>query len=145
MSNDREESATMRSNTEHVTIDVDHRRLFAFLADPANLPKWAVGFCRAIRREGERWLVQTHQGEVAIRYVTHPSMGIIDFYISLAPGTEAAAFSRVLPNGDGSEYVLTQFQTPGLPDHVFEGQVRALKEELVVLRALMHAQAACPA
>ncbi|HVH31691.1 MAG TPA: SRPBCC family protein [bacterium] len=135
----------MRSNTEHVTIDVDHRHLFAFLADPDNLPKWAVGFCRAIRREGERWLVQTPQGEVAIRFVTHPSMGIIDFYISPAPGTEVAAFSRVLPNGGGSEYIFTQFQIPGMPDDVFGRQVRALKEELVVLRALMHAQAACPA
>ncbi len=135
----------MRSNTEHVTINVDHRQLFAFLADPHNLPKWAVGFCRAIRREGERWVVQTLQGEVSIRYVTDPSLGIIDFYISPAPGTEAAAFSRVLPNGGGSEYVFTQFQTPEIPDGVFERQVRALKEELVVLRALMHAQAACPA
>jgi hypothetical protein len=135
----------MRSNTEHVSINVDHRHLFAFLADPDNLPKWAVGFCRAIRRDGDRWVVQTPQGEVAVRYVTHPGLGIIDYYISPGPGIEVAAFSRVLPNGDGSEFVFTQFQTPGMPDDVFEAQVRALKDELVVLRALMHAQAACPA
>jgi hypothetical protein len=135
----------MRSNTEQVTINVDHRHLFAFVADPGNLPKWAVGFCRAIRRDGDRWFAQTSQGEVAIRYVTHPDLGTIDFHISPAPGIDVAAFSRVLPNGDGSEYVFTQFQSPGMPDDVFESQVRALKEELVVLRALMHAQAACPA
>lgn len=135
----------MRSNTEHVTINVDPRRLFAFLADPENLPKWAVGFCRAIRRDGDRWFAQTSQGEAAIRYVTDPGLGIIDFYISPGPEIEVAAFSRVLPNGDGSEYVFTQFQSPGMPDDVFESQVRALKEELVVIRALMHAQAACPA
>jgi hypothetical protein len=135
----------MRSNTENVTVNVDHRQLFEFLADPNNLPKWAVGFCRSIRRDGERWVVQTQQGEVAIRYVTDPSLGIIDFYITPAPGIEVAAFSRVLPNAGGSEYVFTQFQTPDMPDNLFERQVRALKEELVVLRALMHAQAACPA
>lgn len=135
----------MRSNTEHVTIDVDPRHLFAFLADPSNLPRWAVGFCRSIRQDGDRWLVKTSQGEVAVRYVTDPSLGIIDFYMSSGPGMETAAFSRVLPNGDGSEYVFTQFQTPGMPDNVFEAQGRALKEEFVVLRALMHAQAACPA
>jgi hypothetical protein len=135
----------MRSNTEHVTINVDHRRLFAFLADPGNLPKWAVGFCRAIRRDRDRWIVQTPQGEVAVRFVTHPELGIIDFHISLGPDSEVTAFSRVLPNGDGSEYIFTQFQAPGMADAVFEAQVRALREELVVLRALMHAQAACPA
>ncbi|HEX2715788.1 MAG TPA: hypothetical protein VHM88_26695 [Candidatus Acidoferrales bacterium] len=133
----------MKSNTEQVTINVDHRHLFAFLADPNNLPRWAVGFCRAIRRDGDRWFAQTSQGEVAIRYDTHPDLGIIDFHISLAPGTDVTAFSRVLPNGDGSEYVFTQFQAPGMPDDVFEGQVRALKEEMVMLSALMHAQAAC--
>ncbi|TMI90120.1 MAG: hypothetical protein E6H00_08005 [Bacillati bacterium ANGP1] len=135
----------MRANTEHVTINVDHRHLFAFLADPGNLPKWAVGFCRAIRRDGDRWFVQTPQGEVAIRYLTNPNLGTIDFYISLGPGIEVAAFSRIMPNGNGSEYVFTQFQASSISDDVFEAQVRALKEELVVLRALMHAQAACPA
>lgn len=135
----------MRSHTEQVTINVDSRHLFAFLADPANLPRWAVGFCRSIRRDGDRWFAQTPQGEVAVQYTTHPDLRVIDFHISSAPGTEATAFSRVLPNGDGSEYVFTQFQAPGMPDAVFEAQVRALKEELVVLRALMNAQAACPA
>lgn len=135
----------MRSDTQQVAISVDHRQLFAFLADPGNLPKWAVGFCRAIRQDGDRWMVQTPQGEVAVRYVTHPSLGIIDFLLSPGPGIEMTAYSRVLPNGDGSEYIFTQFQAPGMPDDVYEAQVRALKEELVVLRALMHAQAACPA
>ena len=133
----------MRSSTESVTINVDHRHLFEFLADPYNLPKCAVGFCRAIRREGDRWVVQTSQGEAAVRYVTHPDLGVVDFYIAAAPGLEVAAFSRVVPNADGAEYVFTQFQAPGMPDDLFESQVRALKEELVVLRALMHAQAAC--
>lgn len=135
----------MRSNTEHVTINASPGHLFEFLADPNNLPKWAVGFCRAIRRDGDRWCVQTSQGEVMVRYVTHPDLGVVDFYICPAPGIEMAAFSRVVPNGDGAEYVFTQFQAPGMPDDVFEAQVSALKEELVVLRALMHAQAACRA
>ncbi len=135
----------MRSNTQHITINVDHRTLFEFLADPNNLPRWAVGFCRAIRRDGDHWFVQTSQGEVAVRYVTHADLGVVDFYLSPAPGIEVDAFSRIVPNGDGAEYVFTQFQAPGMPDEAFEAQVSALKEELVVLRALMHAQAACPA
>ena len=95
------------------------------------------------RREGDRWLVQTSQGEAAVRYVTHPDPGVIDFYIAPAAGIEVVAFSRVVPNSAGAEYVFTQFQTPGMPDATFEAQVSALKEELMVLRALMHAQAAC--
>jgi len=135
----------MRSDTQSVTIETPAVQVFEFLADPENLPRWAVGFCRSIRRDGERWIAQTAQGDVGIRYATDPTSGVIDFCISPAPGIEIAAHSRVVSNGDGAEYVLTQFQAPGIPDHVFEANVAALKEELVVLKALMRARAVCPA
>jgi len=135
----------MRSDTQSVTIEAHAGHVFEFLADPENLPRWAVGFCRSIRRDGERWIAQTTQGDVGIRYITDRTLGVIDFCISPAPGVEGVAHSRVVPNGAGAEYVFTQFQAPGMPDHVFEANVAALKEELVVLKALMRARAVCPA
>jgi hypothetical protein len=141
-----------RSDTRAVTIEAAANDVFDFVADPENLPRWAVGFCRSIRRDreagagaSERWIVTTAQGDLPIRYVTDRELGVVDFYLSPAPGAEAAAFSRVLPNGDGTEYVFTQFQARGTPDVVFEGQVRALVEELQVLRSLIRARVACPA
>ena len=71
------------------------------------------------------------QGEVRVRYRTDEALRIIDFHLSPAPGIEALAASRVLPNGDGTEYVFTQFQTPGISDDVFTRQVHALREELL--------------
>jgi hypothetical protein len=131
-----------------VTIDAPATVVFAFLADPENLPRWAVGLCRAIRRDTEeagRWIVTTAQGDLPIRYVTDSERGTVDFYLSPAPGLEAAAFSRVVPNGEGAEYVFTQFQAPWMTDEVFERQVHALIEELQVLRGLIQARTACPA
>src|SRR5206468_1543782 len=72
-----------------------------------------------------------------VRYRTDEALGVIDFHLSPAPGVEALAASRVLPNGDGAAYVFTQFQTPGMPDDVFTGQVHALREALVILKALL--------
>jgi hypothetical protein len=141
-------AATTRSDTRAVTIDATVTKVFEFIANPANLPRWAVGFCRAIRRDQEspdRWIVTTAQGDVPIRYETSAAFGVIDFYLSPAPGVEAGAFSRVVPNGEGAEYVFTQFQAPGMPDEVFQGQVHALVEELQVLRGLIRARAVCPA
>lgn len=135
----------MRSDTQSVTIKAPAGQVFDFLADPENLPRWAVGFCRSIRRDGQGWVAQTMQGDVAIRYVTDRALGVIDFYISPVPGVEGVAHSRVVPNGAGAEYVFTQFQAPGMPDPAFEANVAALREELVVLRALMRARAVCPA
>jgi hypothetical protein len=135
---------TTRSDTRAVTLDASVDEAFAFLADPANLPRWAVGFCRSIRPEtGERWIVTTAQGDISIRYRTDRALGVIDFHLSPTPGVEAAAFSRVVPNGDGAEYVFTQFQSQGMPDDVFENQVHALVEELQVLRGIVRARAAC--
>ena len=135
----------MRSDTQTVTIEADAVLVYQFLADPETLPRWAVGFCRSIRSEGGHWIAQTAQGDVGIRYTTDPHSGVIDFHISPAPGVEMVANSRVVANGDGAEYTFTQFQTPDMPDHVFEANVAALKEELVVLKALMRARAMCPA
>lgn len=134
----------MRSDTQSITIDVDPRELFAFVANPETLPMWAVGFCRSIRRDGDRFWVGTREGEVEIRYVTDAASAVIDFHISPLPGVEAVAHSRVLPNGSGAEYVFTQFQAPGMPDAHFEGQIETLKEELVVLRSILRARASCP-
>ncbi|MGH7709892.1 MAG: SRPBCC family protein [Gemmatimonadaceae bacterium] len=142
--------STTRSDTRAVTIEAPVDQVFDFIADPANLPRWAVGFCRAIHRDDDkpvdsgRWIVSTARGDVPIRYVTDRTLGVIDFYLSPAPGIDAIAFSRVVPNGDGAEYVFTQFRAPGMSDELFEGQVRALMEELQVLRSLMRARAACP-
>ena len=76
----------MRHDTQSIEIDVPPRHAFEFLAQPENLPRWAAGFAKSIRRDGDAWAVTTPQGEVEVRYVTDPRLGIVDFHISPAPG-----------------------------------------------------------
>jgi hypothetical protein len=92
--------------------------------------------------EGARWVVTTGTGEVGVRIVADETMGVVDFFISPAPGVEALAGSRVLPNGGGAEYVFTQFQAPAMADAVFAKSVEALVHELTVLKALLEVE--CP-
>jgi hypothetical protein len=135
---------TMRSDTQTTTVPASYDEAFAFLADPQNLPRWAVGFARGIRREGESWIVQTNQGDVPVRFVSDALRGTIDFHMAMAPDVEAVAYSRVIPNAAGAEYVFTQFQSPGTPDEVFAALRAALSEELAILPLLFRAHAACP-
>jgi hypothetical protein len=135
---------TMRADTQTVTIPANHDEVFAFLAEPSKLPRWAVGFARAIRRDGDEWIVQTAQGEMPIRFVVDAGRGTIDFHMTVAPGVEVVAYSRVVPNDSGAEYVFTQFQSPGMPDEVFTAQCDTLAEELAILPILFRAHAACP-
>ena len=132
----------MRADTQTVSIDAPAGRVTRFLADPANLPRWAVGFAKAVRQEGGRWRVRTGAGEVALRIDADPARGIVDFVISPAPGVELLAASRVIPRGAGCEYTFTQFQAPGMSDEAFRMSVKALAHELSVLKALM--EVACP-
>jgi len=127
----------MRHNTQSIEIDVPPKHAFEFLAQPENLPRWAAGFAKAIRRDGDAWAVTTPQGEVEMRYVTDPRLGVVDFHISPAPGVTTVAHSRILPLGKGSLYVFTQEQARGMPDPVFDGQVATLERELRLLRSLL--------
>jgi hypothetical protein len=141
---ERRKLMTMRADTQAITVPVSAEEAFAFLAEPENLPRWAVGFARGIRREGEEWIVQTAQGEMRVRVLADAAHGTIDVHMSVAPGLETVAYSRVVPNDAGAEYVFTQFQLPGMADEVFAAQRAALAEELAILPILFRAQAACP-
>jgi polyketide cyclase/dehydrase/lipid transport protein len=132
----------MRADTKSISIEADPRTVFEFVADPAHLPRWAVGFAKAVRKDGDRWLVGTGAGELPVRVRADPATGVVDFLMSPAPGVEVAASSRVVARGAGSEYVFTQVQAPGMPEEAFARSVAALVHELTVLKALLEVD--CP-
>jgi len=132
----------MRADTKTISIHAKSDQVMDFLADPKNLPRWAVGFAKSVRQERDRWIVTTGGGEIGIRIIAERRLGVLDFYMSPAPGVEGLAASRVLPSGNGVEYVFTQFQAPGMPDDVFAKSVQALAHELTVLKALLEIE--CP-
>src|SRR5688572_28502550 len=132
----------MRAATKTISIDADPRKVLRLVGDPRNLPRWAVGFAKTIRQEDGRWIVETGGGELGVRIVSDEGTGIVDFWMSPAPGVEALAASRVIPRGRGTEYVFTQFQGPGMSDDLFSKHVNALEHELTVLNAL--AEVECP-
>jgi hypothetical protein len=132
----------MRADTKTISIEADPGEVFRFVADPSNLPSWAVGFAKAVRWDGQRWIVTTGRGEVPVRVRANPESGVVDFVMTPAPGVEVAASSRVLARGDATEYVFTQVQPPGMPDEEFVRSVVAVVHELTVLKALLEIE--CP-
>src|SRR5260370_4682897 len=53
----------MRSDTQSVTIAAAPGQVLAFVADGANLPRWAIGFARSLRPGPSGWILGTAQGE----------------------------------------------------------------------------------
>lgn len=132
----------MRADTQSIWIHAKPSKILEFLADPTNLPRWAVGFAKSVRREGDRWIVTTGGGEMGIRVESNGQSGVVDFIMVPAPGVEATAPTRVVPVGDGAAYIFTQFQAPGMPDEVFAQNVKTIVHELTVLKALL--EVSCP-
>lgn len=132
----------MRADTKTVSIDAPVEQVVAFLGDPRNLPRWAVGFAKAVHETADGWVVETGAGVMGIRIDSDVRRGIVDFRMAPAPGVEVLAASRVVPRGTRSEFVFTQFQAPGMPDDVFAMNIQALTHELAVLKALLEVE--CP-
>jgi uncharacterized membrane protein len=133
----------MRSETRTIAIAAPPQAVYDYVSDLSVLPDWAIGFARSIRQENGGWIVTTAAGaEVPIRVDADRDHGVVDFVGSPAPGAEFAAPSRVLAHGDGSVYVFTVLQAPGMPDEVVDAQAEALEHELQVLKARLETR--CP-
>src|SRR5262245_55425462 len=116
----------MRSDTRTISIDAAPQSVFQFVADPQNLPRWAVGFAKKVARNGDRWIVTTGDGEVSLRIAADEQTGVVDFYMTFGSGLDAVAASRVIQRGDRTEYVFTQFQPPHMSDELFFMNVRTV-------------------
>jgi hypothetical protein len=132
----------MRADTQTISIEAPAPKVVTFLANPANLPRWAVGFAKAVEQTPTGWKVRTGTAEMGIRIEADGRSGTVDFWMSPALDVEVLAASRVIPRGSGTEFVFTQFQSPGMLDEAFTASVETLKHELVVLKALLEVE--CP-
>src|SRR5262245_15481726 len=133
----------MRADTQTISIESPAGAVFAFVADPENLPRWAIGFAKKVAAAGEAWLVTTGTGDqVSLRPVADEALGVVDFHMVMPGGVESVAWSRVVPRGEGSEFAFTQVQAPQMPDELFDRLVETVGHELTALKAAL--EVACP-
>jgi Polyketide cyclase / dehydrase and lipid transport len=132
----------MRADTQTITIHAAPEAVLRFVAEGANLPRWAIGFAKSVARSGETWLVTTAHGAVPTTILRDDSAGTVDFSMDMGPAGDEVAYTRVLPNAGESEFVFTQFQGTDMPDDVFEQLVTAVGHELNSLKAMLEVE--CP-
>lgn len=95
----------MDSVTTSISIEAPPERVLALLGDPRMLPEWAPGFARAVRADGDGWIVDTGAREVRRHIPVSREQGTVDFLA--AAGAGHGLFTRVVGNGDGSELTFT--------------------------------------
>lgn len=113
--------------------------VYAFAADPDNLPRWAAGLAEGkVRREGDELLVSSPLGDVRVRFVPANEFGILDHDVTLPTGEVVTNPLRVLTHPDGAEVVFTLRQL-GLTDQEFDRDEQAVTADLARLRVLLEA------
>ncbi|WP_051926942.1 SRPBCC family protein [Streptomyces durhamensis] len=126
------------SVTKTVGIDRPWRQVFAFLADPANWPRWAVVNVRSIEPtdDPDWWRMSTPQGPARLRLRADAEYGILDHDFN----DDTASWrvpARVVPNGDGAEFMMTFHRPPSLTDSVFKEQTDLVDTELAALKEIL--------
>ena len=82
--------------------------------------------------EGDDWIVENDQGEIRLTVRTSPDHGTVD----LLTAENQGVFTRVLPNGEGSEYQFTMLFPAEVPDDAVAAQMTIVEGELEAVRAL---------
>ena len=127
----------LQSRTLSVSIDCRPDRVYAFVSNPENLPRWAAGLCKSVRKSDAGWIVETAQGPMNLRFAENNDLGVLDHYVTLAPGVEVYVPMRVLPNGSGAEVLFTLFQLPGMSDEKFAEDAGLVARDLETLKRVL--------
>ncbi|HEV2712775.1 MAG TPA: hypothetical protein VGU26_06745 [Gaiellaceae bacterium] len=125
----------MESRTVTAVLDAPKHRVFSYLSEIENLPKWATEFARELKYEGGRAKVVNGLGEFFFDIDADPRTGVIDMYAGPTEDALALFPTRVveLPRGR-SAYTFTMFQPPDMPDELFTSQYEALLREFDNIR-----------
>jgi uncharacterized protein YndB with AHSA1/START domain len=132
-------TAIFEARTLNVSIACAPAKVYGFVTDPENLPKWATAFCKSVRRSNAAWIVETPQGNMKIRFAEQNAYGVMDHYVTAPSGEEICVPMRVLPNGTGSEVLFTLFRTPGMPEEKFVEDIALVAGDLRTLKNVLEA------
>jgi carbon monoxide dehydrogenase subunit G len=132
-------------NVQHLTITVNRppAEVYDFAADARNLPKWAAGLASSsVEQDGNHWIADAPFGKVRIKFAERNTLGVLDHDVTFNDAATGQAVTvhnpmRVLPHGDGSEFVFTLFRRPTMTDEQFAADKAAIEQDLQTLKTLL--------
>jgi hypothetical protein len=129
------------SVTKYIQIERPVDDAYAFLADPATMPKWAIHNVKSIKLVGDgRWEMDTPRGPgYLVPHYRKPN-GILDHdFIDAGEGFWSVT-ARAVPIADStSVYMITLTKPDAMPVEAFEGGMKLMDDELKALKACIEA------
>jgi hypothetical protein len=133
-------SKLRRARTICVSIDRPAPEVYAFLSDMRRWPEWAKGLGTAPSPLPDGgWRVETPAGPMRVTLTPKNEFGVVDHVVAPLAGDGAAVDVpfRVIPNGAGSEVMLTLFQQSGMSDAQFAADASLVDSDLSRLKNLL--------
>src|SRR5690606_34007116 len=93
----------MPSRFLSISIHATPGKVYKFVSNPETLPLWATSFAKSVRCEDWKWIVETDDGFVTVRFMMKNTFGILDYVVTLPSGEKVYNSMRVVQNGKGSE------------------------------------------
>jgi hypothetical protein len=104
----------VNARTVTAVLPAPKERVFAYLSNIQNLPRWATEFARELKVVDGRHKVVNGLGEFFFEIRADEETGIIDMFAGPTADELALFPSRVVALPEGrSAYTLTMFQAPG--------------------------------
>ena len=127
----------MKSRTMNTSINSNPQIVYDFVSNLENLPRWAFNTFPSIRKVNGEWVVDTSQGQNKVMLAERNNFRILDHHVKLTSGVEVYVPMRVVKNGDGSEVMLTVFQTPEMTDERYAEDIKTVEKDLNHLKTLI--------
>ncbi|WP_424989416.1 SRPBCC family protein [Flagellimonas sp.] len=128
-------------DVQSIAINADPKKVFEFVAEPANVPKWAIGFSDV---KDNTAYMQTPNGkmQVGLKMSSNRALGTVDTVMEMPDGSIGKAYSRVIPNDEGQSTIFSfVLMAPPVPLELLEGtleeQRKQLAEELQLLKKIL--------
>ncbi|MFJ8581139.1 SRPBCC family protein [Micromonospora sp. NPDC093277] len=129
----------MAAESRHLSVYIDRpvEEVYAFAADPENLPRWAPGLGNSVVRIDDNWFVGTPEGRIRVTFAPKNEYGVLDHEVLTPAGETVYVPLRVIVNGTGCEVVFTLRRSPGMTDAEFERDTALVNSDLALLRKVL--------
>jgi hypothetical protein len=126
----------MQTQTRHLSVYIDRPvpEVYAFAADPANLPRWAPGLGSSVTQVDGQWYVETPGGRSRITIAPANEYGVMDQVVVTPSGDTVYVPLRAIADGNGCEVVFTLRRMPDMTDAEFERDTALVTADLALLR-----------
>ncbi|ARU28173.1 SRPBCC family protein [Cellvibrio sp. PSBB006] len=131
------------NKVKHISIYINRspHETYEYASNPEYLSNWASGLAQAdIVRDGDEWVAKAPFGEARISFAEPNSFGVMDHDVKMESGVTVHNAMRVIPNGNGSEFLFSLFLRPGMSEEEFENDARHIKRDLEKLKEILENQ-----